>query len=636
MSAAIQLDIVLAFDRSWRVGSGEAAGRHLDDLVRRDGHGLPFVPGTTLRGLVADAVRRLAEVVGEPVCHGTARRRDNGTLGKLCGVTRKGPPCPVCVLTGSNHRPAAVDFGPGRLILSHDGRRLWEPHDRERLAEAAVRVPALLTRPRSRTAIEEVSGRAEDEHLFTLEEAQPGLELAATLSAEPSGSDLSPRDVALLVAALRFIREAGGGRRRGLGTCRIRIESARLQPFFESWEAAVESLAGESSEAARPTTGPDPAPEPRAPITGATGPALPTVLAIDARVLGEVALGRRPEAGNLVAGLPFVPGSTLRGALAARWRGDRGSAEFRRSFLSGRVRFGYLYPAAGRRAGHPLPLSRHTCKLRPGEPPDGHGVVDLLERPEARRCRHCQGLLVPAGPGLSGVPEDEGRALVVSSHNRIDSDSQTVSRGGLFAYEVIPEGRSLRGYLRADDPEDLAVLLEGLGLRPDDLFELRVGRRKGVMGHLHCHLGPHTGTDGGVGLFPDAHPVPDEWPAGKAMRIDLLTPAIVRDEALGFRGTLVPRDLGLDRERFDGAYAASEIVAGWNSAHRLPKSDELAIRAGSSYLLHRPPEGADQELRTLAAAAALGIGHRRTEGFGVVSIAAVEIDEIEEPGEENG
>lgn len=618
-------DFTLVFERSWRIGSGQAAGRHLDELVLTDGNGLPFVPGSTLRGLVADAVRRLAGGLGLEVCDGTLTRQEGEPLGRLCGVNREGA-CPLCVLTGSNFREAAVEFEPARLALGGDGAAGSEPEGRRRLAGVAAAVPGLLTRRRVRTAIDEESGRADDEKLFALEEATAGLELSATLRIDASDPDLSARHVALVVGALRFLREVGGGRRRGFGRCRVRIDHADLRPAFQGWRQAVESLGREEDAGeAAPALGPGPR-APQSTPAGRRSREVPSLLAVEAVVVGELALGARPEAGNLVSGLPFVPGSTLRGALAARWRGDRGSDAFRRAFLSGRLRFGYLHPKDGQVAALPVPLSRHTCKLRPGElRRGGHGFVDLLENPRAESCLQegCPGRLVPWDRRFDGAAGEAAEALAVSPHNRIEFRSQTVRLGGLFAYEVLPEGRRLRGYLRAEDPEDMAVLLDGLGLELDEPFPLRIGRRKGALGYLECSLTAPTGDDGGVGLFPEAPAVPGRWREEESLRVDLLTPAIALDPYLRYRESLAPADLGLSRDGFDGAFARSQVVAGWNSAHRLPKGDEVAVRAGSSYLLERPASGAEDELRALAEAARQGIGRRRSEGFGVVAVTPV-------------
>ena len=55
----------------WHVGTGRGSGSHLDALVERDTAGLPFVSGKMLKGLLRDAVRRVAEwQVFEPLQSG--------------------------------------------------------------------------------------------------------------------------------------------------------------------------------------------------------------------------------------------------------------------------------------------------------------------------------------------------------------------------------------------------------------------------------------------------------------------------------------------------------------------------------------------------------------------------------------
>jgi len=625
----VRIDYTVVFDSDWRVGSGEAAGRYLDDLVRRDGLGLPFLPGSTLRGIAGDAIQRLARALSLATCAGTALRDEEGKLGQLCGVTRPEEEiCPLCVLTGSPHRPAKVRWGPARLVLEDgEGRPVWKPKVRESLARQAGRVPELLTRPHARTAIEEKSGRAEDEHLFSLEEARAGLELYGSVEIAP---DVARRHVALLVGALRFVRAIGGSRRRGLGACRIRIDSAELEPHFGSWQEAVKALGqkGERSEAAKSADSSKPEREPVAPWPEPPSPG-PVHVRLDARVVGEVAVGGRPEAGNLISGLPFVPGSSLRGALAALWRGKLGlgSEEFMRSFVSGRIRFGFLYPVSGQTASRPVPHSVHTCKATPGPRSKlGHGVVDLLVHPDRERCTDCGSRLIPWPVEFEG----EDPRLALSPHNRIEFESQTVREGGLFAYEGLGEGTHLRGFVVGEEAADVEALLEGLGVGLDQPFRLRLGRRKGALGHIECQLGEVSQEKSGIGLFPDGAKVPESWPETDLLRVDLLTPAIVVDEHLRYRKALTPGDVGLALESFEGSFGQAEVISGWHSARGLPKADQVAITKGSSYLVRRPPEGAGEELEVLRSVAREGVGIRRVEGFGVVSVRAVEPRDLEE------
>ena len=618
----MSIEYHVVFEEPWRIGSGEAAGSSLDSTVRKDPDGLPFVPGTTLRGIVGEALRELAHLLDVPVCDGTLLRQ-GGELGKLCGVHGSETPCIACLLVGSPHRPGVVSWEPAQL-QDPDG----DP-DRD-LARIAAAIPGHLTRHRNRTAIDPQKGRAEDDHLFTLEESRGRLSLQARLDLE---KPLTRDQLALLLGALRHVRELGGSRRRGLGACRLHIDTSSFEPAFDSWTQAIEHLAtlGTPEDA---VLFPRPKPAPGGPLLGQTtrssehdASTPPVALEIEATVIGELALGRRPETGNLIPGQSFVPGSTLRGALASRWRYETDSDAFRQCFLSGAVRFGFLYPLSGTLRAQPTVLSRHTCKLRPGRPGNGgHGEFDLLENPTQTHCGvpGCDGRLVPWHSPFD-VPELSA-PLDLSSHNRIDRKSQTVRQGSLYAYETIPNRTRLRGYVVADHQADLERLLAGLGLGSwSDVegktarIDLRVGRRKRALGRLACTISTPKSCAGGVGLFPDQDPFPTLDRPGD-LRIDLLTPAILLDELFRYRD-LRPCDLGLGRNRFDDGLSRHERLSGWNSAQKLPKTEELALVAGSCWRLD---DVTPEEVEVLRQQALRGVGRRRNEGFGAFRIRAIQ------------
>ncbi|MFN7961573.1 MAG: RAMP superfamily CRISPR-associated protein [Thermoanaerobaculia bacterium] len=614
----MEIHYTLSFAEPWRVGSGEAAGAWLDGQVRRDGRGLPFVPGTTVQGLAADALGRLLGALGLESCERSTGRRtergQQGPPGSLCGVTREGT-CPFCALFGSNFHPGAVLWGPARLAL--EGAAGAEPTAEAQRALAGVR--ELLFRGRPRTAIERRSGRAEDEHLFALEEVLPDWCYAGRIELPP---EARPLHVSLLVAALRMVREIGSGRRRGLGGCRIEIDAERtsLEPAFADWRQAIRELADLEALGRKPAASP-----PRR----AVGPPRlnhqrPALLLLRAQVEGELSVGGRPEAGNLVSGLPYVPGSTLRGALATRWRRGYESEAFTRAFLSGAVQFGFLYPSFEQGSVLPTVASLATCKLHPGPvEQDGHGLYDLLPGREREDCpvEGCGARLVPRVPAFSFDGEPRAIDLALSPHNAIDPASQTVRGSALFAYEALPDGRELKGFLRGESHEALEELLAGLELQPGEAFPLRVGRRKGSLGTLSCTFEPWTGEAGSSGLFPDLGPGPKEIGPGGSVRIDLLTPAIVLDRHLRFKAFLEPQDFGLERPRFSAAFCHGEVLAGWNSAHRLPKGDQIAVVAGSTFRLDGPTA---TELAALSNLAQKGLGLRTEEGFGQFRVREIQ------------
>ncbi|HEX4955812.1 MAG TPA: RAMP superfamily CRISPR-associated protein [Thermoanaerobaculia bacterium] len=617
----MEIHYTLEFEEPWRVGSGEAAGAWLDGLVRRDGLGLPFVPGSTVRGLAADALGKVLKALGLETCQRSAARPiqdgKEGPPGSLCGVTRAGT-CPTCALFGSNYRPGPVLWWPARLVLDDGNGGGKEPSAEQ--AQVVARTGELLFRGRPRTAIDRRSGRAEDQHLFALEEVLPDWRFQGRVDL---GEELTPQGVSLVLAALRFVREVGSSRRRGLGRCRFEIEKADLEPAFADWREAIRGLENLDAFDRRVAGRPAAPPAARSP---SLNPELPALLQLEATVLGEVSVGGTPEAGNLVPGLAYVPGSTLRGALAARWRGGYEGETFGRAFLSGAVQFGFLYPRPKEGSALPTPRSMATCKLHPGpEEEDGHRLYDLLPGRESEDCpiEGCGARLVPRVKPFTAGGKPVGIDLALSPHNAIDPGAQTVRPGGLFAYEALPQGRLLMGYLRGESHAALEELLAGLGVELGRPFELRVGRRKGSLGALVCTLS-QVHKDGGIGLFPDLEEVPKRAGETGAVRIDLLTPAIVLDPWLRFKTFLTPQDFGLEREGFSASFCDGEVLTGWNSAHRLPKSDQVAVAAGSTFRLDGATEA---ELATLKEWAEKGIGLRREEGFGQFAVRLVTKEE---------
>src|SRR5713226_2311354 len=82
------------------------------------------------------------------------------------------------------------------------------------------------------------------------------------------------------------------------------------------------------------------------------------------RLLSPVCLAAAVPAGNLTRTLDYIPGSTVRGALAALYleSGKPVDTTFEQLFLSGEVTYGNLYL----NGAAPWPLSARSCKHEPG------------------------------------------------------------------------------------------------------------------------------------------------------------------------------------------------------------------------------------------------------------------------------
>ncbi|MEV3952789.1 type III-B CRISPR module-associated Cmr3 family protein [Streptomyces albogriseolus] len=348
---------------------------------------------------------------------------------------------------------------------------------------------------------------------------------------------------------------------------------------------------------------------------------------LDVRVTAHqpLALGVRPTGTAPVPTQRHIPGSVLRGALAAAWIAEHGlptkvAAHKRQEFIAlfeGDVSFGPLL-ADGSRV---VPLSVLRCKY--GRCPE---VVDeAFAGPD-------QGTSCECGPLSSGRGEvefapSERRLITQSTHPQIHDESGVAEDGLLFTRRALTH-RDANGMERefhgrvtpgGDLPTDAANWLSRA--RP-----LRLGGRRGTSGAVTYTSRP-------------AMPVMPETAQRIALR--LTAPAILIDSSglpLDLADLNALRD-ALDAElttllggsqvtRVERVWARRERVGGWHAASRLPKPVELAVSAGSVLLLRfdRPPS--PEALLTLTGR---GIGLRRNEGFGALETATTAWQPAREP-----
>ena len=192
--ARLRVDIVDA----WCAGSGRGRGRHLDALVVRDGHRLPYLPGRHLRGLLRFAVGCLDAWghVGQ-----SAQQIFGGRTSVACQLGRD-----TCQ--------------PGRLALTDaempDNERQWL------LANAARGAVDMLFLSSYHTAIDRDKGVARAGSLRGVELVVP-MTLYAQLEVE---GQHAAEALDRLRRAAPLIRSVGGWRSRGYGRARVTIEAA--------------------------------------------------------------------------------------------------------------------------------------------------------------------------------------------------------------------------------------------------------------------------------------------------------------------------------------------------------------------------------------------------------------------------
>ncbi|MEW1657945.1 type III-B CRISPR module-associated Cmr3 family protein [Streptomyces sp. NPDC093707] len=340
----------------------------------------------------------------------------------------------------------------------------------------------------------------------------------------------------------------------------------------------------------------------------------------------SLALGVRPVGTAPVPTHLNIPGSVLRGALAAVWIAQYGlptkvPSDKRREFIAlfeSDVSYGPLF-ATGSQV---VPLSVLRCKYRTCA-----AVVDEAFN-DAEGAPTCAcGPLVP-GRGEVEFTKSAARGLVTqSTHLQIDDARGVAEENLLFT----------RRALTHRDANDAERTFHG---RITPGSELPDSAARWLAGARRLRLGARRGTSGAVTYTP--RPAVVAPPAtGLRIALRLTAPAILTDPSgllldladrqavrSALDDELAPQLGGARVTAVERVWARRERVGGWHAASRLPKPVELAVSAGSVLLLtfDRPP--APDRLLALTGR---GIGLRRNEGFGALETATTAWEQPAEP-----
>lgn len=207
MDHRIELELTIPMGSRWHSGSGEGS-LLTDRLTRRDARDRPFIPGSTLKGVIRESCERLARLVGFP----------------------------------SSTDPHQVDIRKGRVFQSFE--KTDSPVDRlfgnKRIAGGLFFRDARLPDPpelpnctRNRIARYRALGTARQGHLFSTEYA-PAHSFRTRIDGWHRdlvvfGEEYPPFAYGLLLAGILAVERIGGDKSTGAGWLEgpISIETAR-------------------------------------------------------------------------------------------------------------------------------------------------------------------------------------------------------------------------------------------------------------------------------------------------------------------------------------------------------------------------------------------------------------------------
>jgi CRISPR-associated protein Csx10 len=192
--------------------------------------------------------------------------------------------------------------------------------------------------------------------------------------------------------------------------------------------------------------------------------------------------------------------------------------------------------------------------------------------------------------------------------------------GFLFSQEELPAGSQFRGYIYGRQNE-LERLMEQLDIAFQETLTGFIGRRHSGKCELKLSNAPT--------LVETPHIFPWSNESGEWVTLTLSSDSILVDRLLRPVTGLKRRDnlvAFLDfppqvKVEVKKAFAESRTISGWSGVGEMFRPDDLALVAGSTFLLHFE-DGASQLVRDWAEKLyEEGIGLRRAEGFGRVTFS---------------
>lgn len=382
---------------------------------------------------------------------------------------------------------------------------------------------------------------------------------------------------------------------------------------------------------------------------------------IKAKLLAPLALRKNRQSGGAPQSLDYLPGGSLRGAVAAKYLrmgGDPQDSAFRTLFLDHPVAFPNLLPSdeTGDALPRVLPLTSVSCKRHPGFksiPKERHGVRDALASklvvknfPALKSELLCPfekcGNTMKAFAGFWNGKLDRPRrfqpSMLFQRHTGIDRVTGTIAVQIFFISQAMDDWRKnhatgdyhqqhLSGELflepkqwdalKAIVPGHLFVGAErtrGMGeieisideASPAAGFNLR-DWNSAFKDRIHDRLN-HAQIDASQS---------DQWLNGLFFSIKLESDALLTDRFL--RPT---SELPLSQPNVNQVMKVTQArtARGWNNAWGLSKPDDLAVAMGSVYLYQYTGDDVDSLINDLQKLQLRGVGLRREEGFGRVAI----------------
>ncbi len=376
-------------------------------------------------------------------------------------------------------------------------------------------------------------------------------------------------------------------------------------------------------------------------------------------------IAKNGNTGNVIETVDYIPGSSIRGALAAHYLEKNGvwnlsrrmyllpenkKTEFKQLFDSDEVCFNNAYPKGAK----VIPLTASSCKYKKGfyhkktiKEKEQHGVWDslfefvkyeLMGEFNKGRFDECEDCKAPidrfSGYYLnnSGVEFEWVKIPKrIIARTAINDTFETASSSQLYTIEVLNEGNEFIAEINERTFNLLKPIFDDIKVR------IGLGKSRGF-GEIEIKLWKKEKKESLINLRFDGFN--DELKKITNNKyffsLTLHSDVILLDNFLRFKSTIEINDLIdsitiseddkniLYKFKLLRCFLSTHIVSGWNNALKLPQENAMAISKGSVFLYmsdHLPAEKEKASLiNMLDKIEQYGLGEYKNKGFGKIKV----------------
>ncbi|MBO9129088.1 RAMP superfamily CRISPR-associated protein [Bacillus sp. 165] len=389
---------------------------------------------------------------------------------------------------------------------------------------------------------------------------------------------------------------------------------------------------------------------------------------ISLTTLSPMLLNDEPIEGvvNIYKSLPYITGSSLRGAFIELWKGkglqeSEMTEEIVRVFGPNGIQFENAYLENS----YPLPVSAQTCKSSPGflYEKDAHGVKDTLLKQyintlnfeiDSLTCRHdnCKQMLKPyegyVYERYDSFHDKESYEKVnpkymKTGHIGIHPITQTHIDGRLFFSEAINIGSKFDTLVHIPNKEIEKEFLEIIQEQDENQI-IRIGSKKTsgnglveisdvtvwnklIPSDYYDEINDSSIEKRVLALQEIIGKLQKPFQKSKLTErlyftLTFVSDAIFLDDFFCYQNELNPILLSEQSEMdftfctLDFCNVKMKRISGWNQKWGTATEECFAVEKGSTYLFSSPLSYQDEIMKQLTKLEQIGIGERRNEGFG--------------------